>query len=104
MIVYGTGSFAIKRFNPADLGINELNVPGHTIEYRQKYGHLFWIPFFGIGKMWALRKPDNNLYIIPGDIEARIVAMNKPLKSPWYTYTLCWLMLLAFVIALFAAQ
>ncbi len=57
------------------------------VEVRQKYFHLFWIPFFGLGKTWALRKADNKIYELPIDHENYLNAHDFKIKTPWYTFT-----------------
>jgi hypothetical protein len=85
MIVYGWNHFKIKSFKPHELGIGKENETDLTIERRQKYFHLFWIPFFGIGKMWAIRKNDKLLQM-PEGTEDHLSSLNLRLRTPWYTY------------------
>jgi hypothetical protein len=54
MILYGWNSYLLKSVSPAELGI--INQPNLKIEYRQRYFHLFFIPFIPIGRMWAVRQ------------------------------------------------
>ncbi len=90
MIVFGWNSILLLKILAHEAGFaqpNE-NVDYH-IEIRQKYFHLMWIPFFPIGKMYALRQhADNELYNLTPEaltaLQQRFVAP----KAPWYTYSL----------------
>ena len=66
-IVFGHNNFLIKSYTPAELGIppsDKLN--GIVFEVRQHYFHLFWIPFFGIGKIYVIRRTgDSGMYQMP---------------------------------------
>ncbi|NML21390.1 hypothetical protein HHL16_10925 [Pseudoflavitalea sp. G-6-1-2] len=84
-IVYGWNHFKIKSFNPSDLRISTTEEQKFTIERRQKYFHLFWIPFFGIGKKWVLRK-NGELYEMPADFVAHIEQQQVRAGTPWYTF------------------
>jgi hypothetical protein len=87
MIVYGWNHFKIKSFKPVDLGIPYDGQEDISIEYRQKYFHLFWIPFIGIGKMWGLRKASDssNLYEIPEELKNVLNQQQLP-ATPWYSF------------------
>lgn len=92
MIVFGWNSFEIDACKPSQLGMPPELDSEYTIERRQKYFHLFWIPFFGIGKIWALRKrQDNQLYEPNATLEAALNSLPVQHKTPWYTYSLVWL-------------
>jgi len=87
MIVFGWNHFNIKSFTSAEIGFSDSENSGIVIERRQKYFHLFWIPFFGIGKMWAVRKAgDSKLYDAPAAITYQIMKEKIEVKTPWYTY------------------
>jgi hypothetical protein len=91
-IVFGWNSFKIRSFSLKDLGINQKAEAGIRIEVRQKYFHLFWIPFFSLGKEWVVRK-GNQLYEMPFDLQmlvetsasATSVAAARA-RTPFYTY------------------
>lgn len=100
-IVFGHNNFLIKRYNAADLGVpsNDESVKGLIFEVRQHYFHLFWIPFFGIGKIYAFRRPgDSNLYKMPDEIKALIISKHGHPRTPWYTFALPLLGLLGLTI------
>ncbi len=91
MVVFGHGSFSIKKYNPANLKIpSNSGWEGVTIEIRQRYAHLFWIPFFPIGKLYGLKKPgEKDLYEMPEDLKTHIKThFSSELKTPWYSWSL----------------
>ncbi|MCX6182141.1 MAG: hypothetical protein NT150_09465 [Bacteroidetes bacterium] len=55
-IIFGTGSFKLVRNKPSELGLPFDLDKEMTIEKRQRYFHLFWIPFFSIGQIWVFKK------------------------------------------------
>ncbi len=84
-IVFGWNNFRIKSFKPQELGITQNQDPGYRIEIRQSYFHLFWIPFFGLGKKWAINK-GGKLYELPADFEGVVRPLEREVRTPWYTY------------------
>jgi len=79
MIVFGHNNFKVKTFTARDLrlpqepGINDIE-----FQVRQRYAHLFWIPFFPIGKLYAIKKKgDSNLYEMPDAIKHQIKMKHK---------------------------
>ncbi|WP_394750667.1 hypothetical protein [Spongiimicrobium salis] len=94
MIVFGHNNFKIKSFSFRDLRIpQEPGAEGIDFQVRQRYFHLFWIPFFPIGKLYVVKKKgDSNYYEMPQDIKSRI--QQQGVKTPWYSFAL---LVLAFV-------
>jgi hypothetical protein len=86
MIIFGYRYFKIKSFTPGELGLPDSLVEPYTIERRQRYFHLFFIPFLAIGKIWGIRKQDDKVYKVPEQIE--LYLKNKKIKfsTPWYSY------------------
>ncbi|WPO79007.1 hypothetical protein [Flavobacterium sp. KACC 22761] len=84
-IFFGTQNFKIKDIYPHEIGLS--NNIGYTIEIRQKYFHIYWIPFFGTGKIWGIRK-DGELYELPVEYIREIKRRNIKVRSPWYTYSI----------------
>lgn len=88
MIVFGHNNFRIKSFLPQEAGLPASEYNNISFEVRQKYFHLFWIPFFPIGKIWGLKKEGTDeLYVIPHEIET-IVKKNVSVSTPWYSFAL----------------
>jgi hypothetical protein len=84
-IVFGWNHFKIKSYDPFELGLTTNTNTDFTVEVRQSYFHLFWIPFFGIGKKWAIRK-GKDLYELPGAYRDHIRQTAPKVRTPWYTY------------------
>lgn len=85
-VVFGWYSFKIKSYTVDDLNLDRSQWQNATFEVRQKVFHLFWIPFFSIGKYFAVRK-QNKLYDVPDDIITKIKAKGK-IRTPWYSFLL----------------
>lgn len=91
MIVFGQNHFKIKSFTQEELGLpRQENLGNIDIQVRQRYAHLFWIPFFPIGKVYGFKRPgDSNLYELPDGITQIIQARySKEIRTPWYSYFL----------------
>lgn len=86
MIVFGWRSLKIRSFTLSDVGLIKQVEPGTEFEVRQAYFHLFWIPMFGLGKRWVVRR-GSNLYEMPGEIKALGQKSLKGIGTPWYTFT-----------------
>jgi hypothetical protein len=86
-IIFGWNHFRIRSFTPFELGITQKTDIDFTIELRQRYFHLFWIPFFSLGKKWAVRK-GGKLFEMP-EVIADAIRGREDLRvrTPWYTYT-----------------
>jgi hypothetical protein len=100
-IIIGWNSFNLESFK-----LDEQNVPKveggdaddhiYLVEVRQKYFHIFFIPFFSLGKLWILHHK-GQVYELPENLKRQVQA-NYNIKTPFYTYTLFWLALLAGII------
>lgn len=84
-VVFGWNNFRIKSYKPQDLGLTENPDPGYRIEIRQSYFHLFWIPFFGLGKKWAINR-GGKLYELPAEFVHVVRPLQKQVRTPWYTF------------------
>lgn len=84
-VIFGWYSFKVKSYNAKDLELEEEKWKNSDFEIRQKVFHLFWLPFFSLGKVYALRK-NGNLYDLPELIQSRLKA--KKVKTPWYSFFL----------------
>jgi hypothetical protein len=88
MIVFGHNSFLLNKCKPSQLGLPEEMNQHYSIERRQRYFHLFWIPVFGIGKIWGLRKiTDGQLYNPNPELAAILDSLPLQEKTPWYTFS-----------------
>ena len=97
MIVFGHNNFKIKTFSPKELNLPpDERLEGAEIQIRQRYAHLFWIPFFPIGKIWGIKYAgSNDLYELPEDIKSRIKRLHS-VKTPWYSFSLLILIVIGF--------
>ncbi len=84
-IVFGWNNFTIKSYKPKELGLTQEDTNDFRIEARQSYFHLFWIPFFGLGKKWVIRK-GSNTYELPAQYQHKVNEQNIRLRTPWYTF------------------
>jgi hypothetical protein len=85
MLIYGWNSFLIRTFSAFELGLTSDFSNDFNVEVRQKYFHLFWIPFFSLGKIWCVRK-GGELYDLNDDAKKQIKTANVEAKTPFYTY------------------
>ncbi|BDD09452.1 hypothetical protein FUAX_18840 [Fulvitalea axinellae] len=93
-IIFGTRSVKIKSYDAGELEMSELG--NAKVEYRQKYFHLYFIPFFPTSKFVALRKQDGELYEIPRPIRHEILKkIKKEPSTPWISFLGPILLLLA---------
>ncbi|WP_299681725.1 hypothetical protein [uncultured Dokdonia sp.] len=83
-VVFGWYSFKVKSYSVDELELKKEEWGNVTFEVRQKVFHLFWLPFFPIGKSYALRK-NGELYELPEYIISRIKGGDK-IKTPWYSF------------------
>lgn len=100
MIVFGHNNFKIKSYTIDQVGSEfDEGWEGVRFEVRQRYFHLFWIPFFPIGKLFAVRKPgDDGKYEMPVQFQQTIESKyGHELKTPWYSW---FLFLLAAVVGI----
>ena len=85
-IAFGSYSFKLKSYVATDLQINPTDWQDTTFEVRQKVFHLFWIPFFSLGKFYVRRK-HGKLFDLSNEIEEKIKIKAK-IRTPWYSFLL----------------
>lgn len=89
MLIYGWNSFVVGKHKPSDIGLEAEMDRDVLFERRQKYVHIFWIPVFGIGKVWVMRKTnDSNQYKVNDDVEKVLKYKFPNHPTPWYTFAL----------------
>jgi hypothetical protein len=91
MIVFGHNNFRIKKYTFDQIATEfDEGWEGVTFEVRQRYFHLFWIPFFPIGKMYTIKKPgDSDKYEMPVSFQQAIDSkFGHEIKTPWYSWFL----------------
>ncbi|NME67992.1 hypothetical protein [Flammeovirga aprica] len=94
-IIFGTRHFKLKSYTLKELELSDSEFHNITIERRQKYFHLYWIPFCPVEKMWALRK-NGELYDLPAEYAAILEAKGLQHKTPFYTFALPLLVIAGF--------
>ncbi len=84
----GSGSFLLKSYDPEAIEVpkNDQEVYDYTIERRQRYFSILWMPFFGIGKYWAIRTQEGKLVDPPYHIANHLDTLEIRMRSPWYTF------------------
>jgi hypothetical protein len=68
-IVFGHGHFRIKKVQPHEVGLFDKEFNNITFDLQQKYAHLYWIPFFPLGKVWTVNKGDGKKYVCHPEVE-----------------------------------
>lgn len=97
-IIFGWNEFRIKSIKPEEVGIYRKELPPDlTFEGRQKYFHLFFIPFFGLSQRWVMRR-GRDMYEMPNDFRDTIRSYGIQLYPPWYTFLGPILMLLGTIV------
>ncbi len=61
------------------------NINNGTIKEKVKVGHILWIPFFPMGKVWVLEQ-QGNMYSLNPAAASMINAKLGKSKTPWYTF------------------
>lgn len=84
-IVFGWNNFTIKSYKPKELGLTQEDTNDFRVEIRQSYFHLFWIPFFGLGKKWVIRK-GRDTYELPAQFLHKVQEQHLQHRTPWYTF------------------
>jgi hypothetical protein len=84
LIFFGIKNFGIKNFEPTELGLPQVTSDPYRVEYRQKYFHLYWIPIFGLGKDWFIRKSDDKLYEPLGELKAYLQGIPVKGMGEWH--------------------
>ena len=82
--IFGWYSFKLKSYTAEDLAITDLDWGDTKFEVRQNVFHLFWLPFFSLGKVYAIRK-EGKLYD-PSPAIVMIMKAKEQVKTPWYAY------------------
>lgn len=100
MIVFGHNNFLIKSYKPSELGIPEEEDSGIQLQVRQRYAHLFWIPFFPIGKAYVIKqKGSSDLYNVQDNVKKLMLAANNgSYPTKWYSFAFP---ILALVVGIF---
>lgn len=95
-IVFGSRSFRLRKFSIEELGLPESENFDVSVEVRQAYFHFCYIPFFSLGKFYAIRE-NNKLHDVPEHLRPYVTAVASKIKTPWYTYLGAILVLIGFI-------
>ena len=98
MIVFGWNSYEQDSCLPSSLGLPSNLDEQYKIIKRQKYFHLFWIPFFSIGSDFVLKAPNNKLYEPSEDLKTYLYGLGLKHKFPWFTFIGPILLALGFIV------
>jgi hypothetical protein len=96
-ILYGWNTYLLKTISLEQLGIPAQQA-GTSFEYRQKYFHLFFIPFFPLGRFWAVRQ-GGKLYHPNPELEQVLNGLRPGVKHGIWAWSgpllgiACWLII-----------
>jgi hypothetical protein len=76
-LIFGWRHFRLMRLTPAQAGLLGPEYENCLFERRQWFFHLFFIPFFMLGRYWYVRKPDDKIYVLPASAEEHLKAFEK---------------------------
>lgn len=82
-IVFGYGHFNLRTINPVEIGIIDNAAAGIKFQLKQKYGHIFWIPFIPLGQKWTINKGDGKMYVCPPDLAYQLENRFPGKTSPY---------------------
>jgi hypothetical protein len=71
MILFGRNHFLVKKVKPEEIGMFDAEHRSMHFELRQKYFHLYYIPFFPLGQEWFLRQ-NHELYHTTSAVENKL--------------------------------
>jgi hypothetical protein len=92
MIVFGKNKYLLKSFKPSEFGLPTDPNDTDLIVVYQRYAHLYFIPLFSLGKIWALKRGDALFELTP-EFQQFIHAVNPKLPSGWLAFSWFWLLL-----------
>ncbi len=95
MIVFGWNSFLIKSYILQEFGFFQNDLAYERVEHRQKYFHLMFIPFFPIGRFWAVRI-DGKLYHPSAEILSVLQSTRTNNKNALWAWSGVFAVLLGF--------
>ena len=104
VIAFGIKSYKIKRFDSQELKLSKQEDKSFTVELRQKYFYLFFIPFFGLGKEWVYLK-DGKKYELPVQYLKVLENQNIKINRNWRNYLIMFLgpiLILIFALGLYS--
>ena len=83
-IVYGSGTYTMQRFTPSELGLFDSSFEGYEFSIVRKYAHLYWLPLFPIGTLYAVKKPgEKDKYEVT---DPSLISMMQEHKMPFWKH------------------
>ena len=86
MLLFGTNDVRITSYTPFELGISNNQNSGFSIEIRQNYLHILYLPILPIGKTWHIRK-GAQLTKMPEPYKRQIDRKKATAYTPLHTCT-----------------
>lgn len=86
LIVFGIRYAKISYYTPADFGLADASWNGTKFVSLARYFHLMYIPFFPVGKKWAMEQADGKQYELDPSVLAHINSYGIKQRTPWYTF------------------
>lgn len=83
-LLFGWRSSTLKK--AATHEVHGDNAPPGIYLYQQRYFHLFYIPFFGLGKHWTLHAADGKYYTVNTEVVDRLKPFAKGIRTPVWVY------------------
>lgn len=97
-IVFGWNHIKLKTFTLEELNLDASEENKDiTFVVSQSYFHLFWIPFFPLGKRYSFKKGRDYFKVSP-QIMAQIDKQQIHAKGKWYAWMWMWLLAAAVVV------
>lgn len=85
MIIYGTGTYTLRRFAPNELGLFDSSFNGFEFLVLKRYAHLYWIPVFPIGTVYALKQPNSSDKYEVSDEGLKSLMKQQPVSLWWHS-------------------
>lgn len=86
-IVFGSGTYTMQRFTPSELGLFDSSFEGYEFSIVRKYAHLYWLPLFPIGTLYAVKKPgEKDKYEVT---DPNLISLMQQHKLPFWKHLGC---------------
>jgi hypothetical protein len=88
---FGVYQVELDRFKAEEAGLTEELYANHEIVVTERIFHLLFIPFFSLGRSYQVIREYGVYEITPEAIST--LKKHKKFKSPWYSYSLVYILL-----------
>lgn len=99
ILIFGIRHTTTDYYTPADFGFVDPSWNGVKFVSLARYFHLMYIPFFPVGKKWAIEQPDGKQYELSASVLAQVNSYGLKQRTPWYTFIGLMLVGLVFIIS-----